>query len=202
MIPTFSGKNLDPFNAKDDICIEDIAHALANINRFNGATKRPISVAQHSVFVARLIGDSYSLLETDHELGLQGLLHDASEAYLGDVTAFLKRTDGFKDYRDMEFLLQTQIYEAFGCSITEDSLIKEADKLMARYEAYRMFGSDFHFCGHKKEYPLVTQDEIERIGCWSPWHWEQAKDVFLAEFERFSSDPSILSTHSWGDKEY
>jgi 5'-deoxynucleotidase YfbR-like HD superfamily hydrolase len=182
MIPTFSGKCLDPFNAKDDLCIEDIAHHLANINRFNGATKRPLSVAQHSVFVARLVGES------DNELGLQGLLHDASEAYLGDVTAFLKRTDGFKDYRDMEFLLQTQIYEAFGCSIIEDPLVKEADKLMARYEALRMFGSDFHFCGHKKEYPLVTDEESQRIGCWSPWTWRNAKEIFLAEFERFSNE--------------
>jgi len=182
MIPTFSGKCLDPFNAKDDLCIEDIAHHLANINRFNGATKRPLSVAQHSVFVARLVGDN------DNELGLQGLLHDASEAYLGDVTVFLKRTDGFKDYRDMEFILQTQIYEAFGCSIIEDDRIKEADKLMARYEAFRMFGSDFHFCGYKKHYPPITEEEKDRIGCWSPWTWRNAKEIFLAEFKRFSSE--------------
>lgn len=78
-IHTFTGKKFFPFNPKtEDIDIVDIAHALSNKCRFNGHTNRFYSVAQHSVIVS-LITDS-----------LEGLLHDAGEAYLPDVPSPIK----------------------------------------------------------------------------------------------------------------
>lgn len=67
-------------------CIRDIAHHLANLCRYNGATWRHYSVAEHSLLVAtilRLRGESPAVQ-------LAGLLHDAHEAYLGDVSTPIK----------------------------------------------------------------------------------------------------------------
>src|SRR4051812_2148358 len=100
LILTYTGKHVNPFDLKpDDICIEDIAHALALCNRFAGHTKRPMSVAQHSVYVSRLCPN----------YRLAGLLHDASEAYLGDVTKWVKSTHEFEAYREAEDRIQYQI---------------------------------------------------------------------------------------------
>lgn len=66
--------------------IEDIAHHLARINRFTGATREPYSVAQHSVLVARVIEREFP--GTDLPIG--GLLHDSHEAYIGDISTPLK----------------------------------------------------------------------------------------------------------------
>lgn len=81
-ITTCSGKSIDLFNPNpDQIDINDIAHNLSQINRFNGGTKWPYSVAQHSVIVSRIVHPKFALL---------GLLHDAAEAYTGDISAPIK----------------------------------------------------------------------------------------------------------------
>ena len=81
-IQTFSGKKfsfLDP--QPKDICIKDIAHHLGNLCRFVGATRTFYSVAQHSVLVSTIVPDKEAR---------NGLLHDAGEAYYGDISSPLK----------------------------------------------------------------------------------------------------------------
>ena len=90
----------------DSIDIADIAHALSNICHWNGHTSRFFSVAEHSCLVA---------LEVARRGGdaLYGLLHDATEAYLGDVIRPLKRL--LPEYRDIEGRFYTEaIAPAFG----------------------------------------------------------------------------------------
>lgn len=76
----------------DAVRIEDIAHHLAQINRYCGAAMRPISVAEHSLLVLWLLRQQMRVI--DPSLLLAGLLHDAHEAYFGDHTSPVKRLIG------------------------------------------------------------------------------------------------------------
>lgn len=79
---TYSGVHIDPTNVKaDDIKLIDIAHALSMIPRFGGACPSFYSVACHSMYVADLVPPG---------LRVEGLLHDASEAYCGDMIKCIK----------------------------------------------------------------------------------------------------------------
>jgi hypothetical protein len=83
-IQTFTGRRFhydDPH--PDDIHIGDIAHALSNLCRYAGHSRKFYSVAEHSVLVARQF--------TDPDMRLAGLLHDATEAYCVDLPRPLKR---------------------------------------------------------------------------------------------------------------
>ena len=106
LIRTWTGRLVDPWNlTADDIDIKDIAHALARIARFNGHTTGVISVAEHCVWVSRhLSGTPYRL---------EGLLHDASEAYLCDIPSPLKRQPGMEEYRHAEARAETAIADRF-----------------------------------------------------------------------------------------
>lgn len=87
-IQTFTGKQFWPLTPKaEDVCIEDIAHALAFKCRFGGHCKTFYSVAEHSCRVAEILRPEHQLI---------GLLHDAAEAYLPDVAAPIKSAIGVK----------------------------------------------------------------------------------------------------------
>ena len=105
---TYSGHRFDILNPdRDAIVIEDIAHSLALINRFNGHTKWPYSVAQHSVLVSQLVPEQYAL---------HGLMHDAAEAYLGDIPKPWKSYVSIRgvDIGDIEADIDDAIHERFG----------------------------------------------------------------------------------------
>lgn len=118
-IRTASGQLFWPLDAREDeIRLEDIAHALSQLCRFAGHTRTFYSVAQHSVVVSRLCPP---------EAALYGLLHDASEAYLGDVVRPIKHTAIWEGYRAAEARLQALIYRRFGLDPVEPASVKAAD---------------------------------------------------------------------------
>ena len=86
-IETFTGKKFYPLDPRQqDVCIEDIAHSLSQQCRYTGHTERFYSVAQHSMELS-----IYSQLRGEPvETNLYYLLHDAHEAYVGDMTAPMK----------------------------------------------------------------------------------------------------------------
>lgn len=124
--PTFTGKQVDPFDmVPDDVCIEDIAHHLSLACRYNGAVPYHYSVGQHSLLVADLL----MLHGADPRLELAGLLHDASEAYLGDVTTPIKRNSMSEGYRKVEWHAMRVVEAVFGLpyGLTEADRVKWAD---------------------------------------------------------------------------
>lgn len=100
----------------DDVHIEDIAHGLAFQCRFNGQTQAFYSVAQHSLLVAGLV---------PARLRLAALLHDAAEAYLGDMVKPLKAL--FPEFSMLEARVMAVIGERFGVAGFADPAIKRAD---------------------------------------------------------------------------
>lgn len=104
--------------------IADIAHHLSNICRFNGATTTHYSVAQHSVLVSRIVPPY---------LALAGLMHDAAEAYVGDLPSPLKAL--LPDYQDIENNILQTIFEKVGIAFPYHKEVKRADLVALATEA-------------------------------------------------------------------
>ena len=139
-----SGRRLDLLNPlPKDIEIEDIAHGLARVARWNGQTvgDHAYSVAEHSLFVAdillRLVPDA------PKQWQMAALLHDAPEYVIGDLISPFKAAIGM-DYKLFEGRLLDAIHQRFLISNVVSSeltaFIKEADSIAAYFEAVQLAG--------------------------------------------------------------
>lgn len=159
-IRTWSGKLVRPLALRhEDIDLEDIAHALSNKCRFNGHCKF-ISVAQHSVLVAKKLHAS---------LQLWGLLHDASEAYLDDLVKPLKELPEFAFYKQAEKNAMRIICERFDLPIQEPEEVKRVD--------YRMYLTERREMTNRPVARPLDEPYPEPIDPWMP---VQAYDNFVA----------------------
>jgi 5'-nucleotidase len=139
-----SGRRLDLLDPSPlDIEIEDIAHGLARVARWNGQTRgdHTFSVAEHSLLVEEIAVDLDSALPQDFRLA--ALLHDAPEYVIGDLISPFKAALAL-DYRAFEAKLLAAINVRFGLppELPENAakLIKRADKIAAFYEATGLAG--------------------------------------------------------------
>jgi uncharacterized protein len=139
-----SGRRLDLLDPSPmDIEIEDIAHGLARVARWNGQTvgDHAFSVAQHSVVVAGIVHTLEP--EIGAKARLVALLHDAPEYVIGDMISPFKAALGI-DYKAFEGRLEAAIHIRFGlpARITPalHDAIKTADRLCAWFEATRLAG--------------------------------------------------------------
>ena len=139
-----SGRRLDILNPSPlDIEIEDIAHGLARVSRWNGQTrgKHSFSVAQHSVMVERLVRANAPKL--DQKWYLAALLHDSPEYVIGDMVTPFKHVLGGV-YHEIETRLDHAVNIRFGLpplmpeSVTRT--IKRADRMAAWLEATQLAG--------------------------------------------------------------
>lgn len=118
---------LDP--RAEEVWIEDIAHALSNLCRYNGQCRTFYSVAQHCVLVKRQVEKMSGTLDAVR----QGLLHDATEAYLGDMIRPLKGC--FPEYRVAEHKVFVAIMRRFGIKESMYAVVKRADEILLATEA-------------------------------------------------------------------
>tara|TARA_R110000824_G_scaffold118960_19_gene272690 strand:- start:113517 stop:114149 length:633 start_codon:yes stop_codon:yes gene_type:complete len=139
-----SGRRLDLLDPSPlDIEIEDIAHGLARVARWNGQTvgEHAYSVAEHCV----LVSDICKLIRPGWPAKwlLAALLHDAPEYVIGDMISPFKAALGF-DYKSFEHRLESAIHIRFGLPAdlpqTVEEIIKRADKASAFFEATQIAG--------------------------------------------------------------
>lgn len=154
-----SGRRLDLAHPSPmDVEIEDIAHGLARVARWNGQTRgeHAFSVAEHSVLVEQIVRKLEPGLPPD--AWLTALLHDSPEYVIGDMISPFKALLG-ESYKDVEARLQEAIHIRFQLKpvtpVKLKKLIKKADHICAWFEAVQLAGfseaeSDGFF-GHPPE---------------------------------------------------
>jgi len=182
-----SGRRLDLLNPDPkDIEIEDIAHGLARVARWNGQTvgDHAFSVAEHSLFVT----DILLRLEPEAPKAWQmaALLHDGPEYVIGDLISPFKAAIG-QDYKVFELKIleaihrRFSIHEMVGPEATE--LIKQADGIAAYYEAVQLAGFSFQEGHAYFSTPFIDDPRFEefvvKLGGVSV---QQAQLAFLERF--------------------
>jgi 5'-deoxynucleotidase YfbR-like HD superfamily hydrolase len=185
-----SGRRLDLLDPSPlDVEIEDIAHGLARVARWNGQTRGPhiFSVAQHSLLVARIAS------ALDRELSahdrLMALLHDAPEYVIGDIISPFKAAVG-ATYKTVENRILAAIHIRFSLPTvppaTLAKLIKKADRAAAFIEATRLAG--FGVAEAEKFFgrPEIVMRDIEPLLV--PMDSDEAEDRFLRAFQELESE--------------
>lgn len=169
---TVSGRVFDLEAPRADaVCIDDIAHALAHICRFGGHTQKHYSVAQHSILVSQLV---------PHELALEGLLHDATEAYVGDVISPIKV--GLPRYRALEDRVWEAVAARFGLDPVLPLAVKAADSVMLATEIrdLRPPARDPRERAYIASLPAPRGGRIVPLDAW------QARELFLLRYQELA----------------
>lgn len=167
---TASGLIIYPLSpSPEEIDIDDIAHALGNTCRYTGHCSAFYSVAEHSVRVANLIYKTFD----DRYGAWDGLMHDAAEAYIGDVARPVKYSKGVGTaYKKVEDRLMRVIADKFEFSYPKPDYVEWADKVLLRTEQRDLMpASDV----------WVMEGEVlpKKIVPWSP---KRAKEQFLDRY--------------------
>ena len=178
-----SGRRLDLLEPDPaDIEIEDIAHGLARVARWNGQTigAHSFSVAHHSLIVEDIV----SSLNPDYGDAekLAALLHDAPEYVIGDLISPFKAAIGL-DYRAFELRLLAAIHRRFGLPEALSSNLKEsikaADGIAAYFEATVLAGFEISEAEDFFGKPAIPQNLEARLSNLSPLPANNAEAQFL-----------------------
>ncbi len=188
-----SGRRLDLLDPSAlDIEIEDIAHGLARVARWNGQTHGAhiFSVAQHSLLVEALARARTPQL--DHRRRLAVLLHDAPEYVIGDMISPFKAVIG-DAYKVVEHRLLAAIHRRFGLPAKSppelEKLIKTADRQAAYFEATRLAGFEAAEARRFFGRPPVISPALERDYL-KPWPAETAQARYLERIKKLFADDS------------
>lgn len=185
-----SGRRLDLLDPSPlDIEIEDIAHGLARVARWNGQTKgsHAYSVAQHSLLVESLA----VMLEPGLERGtrLAALLHDAPEYVIGDMISPFKAALGL-DYKAFENRLLGAIHVRFGLPAKTSErfgqLIKKADRIAAYLEATELAGFSIDEAARFFGKPSLTRDQKAPMRLLKPLAPDDAEAAYLKKFKQLA----------------
>ncbi|MBL6852995.1 MAG: HD family hydrolase, partial [Alphaproteobacteria bacterium] len=168
-----------------DVEIEDIAHGLARVARWNGQTKgeHAFSVAQHCLLVERIVSELRPGLT--REARLAALLHDAPEYVIGDLISPFKVAIGI-DYKALENRLQNAIHLRFGLPATLNptltKLFKRADLIAAFFEATQLAGFEMEVARKLFVVPPALMKTPRLV----PLATAEAQAQFLDRFKRLA----------------
>jgi len=165
-IQTYTGIKFDLLNPRvEDVNIDDIAHALSLSCRFGGHCKSFYSVAEHSVRVSRHLRGRNRIY---------GLLHDAAEAYIGDMVRPLKHSGQTGDFADVENRILLAVFEFSRIELPLPEAVKCCDNIMLSTEARDLMGNP------PEPWPNLPEPFDEEI---FPWDSRTAEEMFLQTFD-------------------
>lgn len=174
---TSSGRLIDLTKLSEkDIHLSDIAHGLTKICRYGGSLglDTHYSVASHSMNLAYwCIDNNYPIEAAKH-----ALLHDASEAYLGDIVSGLKQL--LPDYKNIEDVVQNMIYKKYGINQHND-LTHAIDKRIVLDEAAHFM--PYYYALYKAQLPAVEPLDICIM---ADEHLFKVKAAFLNMCDQFN----------------
>ncbi len=186
-----SGRRLDLLDPSPlDIEIEDIAHGLARVARWNGQTKgdHAFSVAQHSMLVQDILVVLYP--DAPRTWRLIALLHDAPEYVIGDMITPFKSAmgDGYKVYEDrLMAAVSTRFSLPLNPPVTVSRLVKQSDKISAFYEAVSLAGFEEDearkLFGSPDSISMESDLEFRNL---RPMQASEAQTRFLKLFEKLT----------------
>lgn len=174
-IMTSTGQRLWVLEGGGPVAIEDVAAGLAKACRFAGQCRGFYSVAQHSVLAS---------WEAEPRDALRALLHDASEAFLGDLPTPVKKH--LQDYRLAEQALQHRIYHEFGVDPGDWEAwerVREVDLRLFATEARDLMPP---WDGWSE----VAEPYAWRIEPGGLWSWQDAQEKFLERYEQLRGSSS------------
>jgi 5'-deoxynucleotidase YfbR-like HD superfamily hydrolase len=191
---SISGRAIDFDDVRPEhIEIEDIALGLSRINRYLGHTPVPLTVAEHSIRVAHVVRH----VTNDVELTLRALLHDAAEAYVGDVTAPVKRYIRRQTYAldVLELRVQRAILERFGLRHlrSEGMTLDEWERIEAtiKHADLRLLATEYRDLVGEGSRPWnLTHEPLPRRHA-IPLPAERAEQAFLEHFHALWSPVSL-----------
>jgi uncharacterized protein len=191
-----SGRRLDLLDPSPlDVEIEDIAHGLARVARWNGQTSGPhiFSVAQHSVLVERIVASLDPGVPARWRLA--ALLHDAPEYVIGDMISPFKAVIG-ESYKSVEARILAAIHMRFALPANTPAaltrLIKQADGVAAFIEATRIAGFDIAEAEQFFGRPKIAMRNIEPL--MAPMDSAHAETLLLARFRELDDEMTTGGT--------
>lgn len=170
--------------AADQVRIDDIAHHLAQINRYTGACSRPYSVAEHSLLVVEIL--ERDIGARNPTLLLAGLLHDAHEAYTNDLSRPMKDVIG-EAWRMEERRIEAAVLARFGMAefmAAHKDTIRWADNVALVTERTQLLpatGPEWHQT--QQHTPATWWRAADSAG----FTWEDWRQAFLDRFDELTT---------------
>ena len=193
IMQTRSGRVVNCFNLRvEDIVVEDIAHGLANIGRWQGQGKNFYSVGQHSVLLASYLDRHKEQVEPKVRVkrGFHALFHDASETYLGDIPAVFKAMPEFAFYLQAEHRAMCTIWTALGLGDWNDfdPVVQQLDRDIRGNEMDLLYDSHFRGGPGRARLPYLTISHA--------WHPCVAQENFLEMYDHLMKERASLCASS------
>ena len=187
---TYTGVAFEPLHPRvDDVNLDDIAHALSNLCRFTGHTRRFYSVAEHCCRVYDCVFDAlcdFGLADSPFGVNVLrwALLHDAAEVYVNDLARPIKHAPGMEEYKAIERRLLATISVRFRLNGGMPKEVIAADNILLMTEARYLLGPKPQSWGDylMSLTPLVLP-WWERWS-WSPWRIGWSPRRARREFKR------------------
>jgi hypothetical protein len=181
-LQTYSGKRVSVLDPQtEEIDIEDVAEAVSKLCRYNGHCKEFYSVAQHCVLGAQFALSQYK----DVELAKEFLLHDATEAYVGDMIRPVKIHN--PTFNRIEDGMWEAVSKRFNLPREHSADCHNIDNIMLVWEKRDLLPNSEEWPG----LPDITLYDFPKMECWD---WENAKDMYLDMYEMlFESELSYAA---------